>query len=228
MRQKKARSFKNTIAIIVDGEDEKWYMEKVKEYYPSSSLKGMCVKPEFPHRKKVDDLFAFAKEKVQLEYCFVLLILDMDIILKDASEFEKFKKYYNGYMSAKAGTLSPRQKSTYNWMAKLRLIINSPCLEFWYLLHYSKTTKFFADYEELKPIIRRQPNLKEYEKCETYYKNSPDIFVRLGGLDGLEIARQNAKIFSLDEAKTKGLSEMNLIFDLFDKLDAKDSVKNLV
>ena len=33
MRKIKSGSFKNAIVVIVDGGDEKWYVEKVKEHY---------------------------------------------------------------------------------------------------------------------------------------------------------------------------------------------------
>ena len=52
MRKIKKRNLANSIVVIVDGEDEKWYIEKVKEHYPSKSLREMSVKPEFPQKER--------------------------------------------------------------------------------------------------------------------------------------------------------------------------------
>lgn len=54
-------------------------------------------------------------------------------------------------------------------------------------------------------------------KSEGYYKKSPNIYDRLGREEGILIARKNAIPFSLEEAKSKGISEMNKFFDFFEK-----------
>ena len=214
MRKSKKRNFMNVIVIIVDGKDEKWYIEKVKEHYPGKSIKTMKITPELYEKKKVGELFAYAKQKVGEDYNKVILILDKDNILKDNSEYERFKTYYANYQNVKYGT-----SKEYEWMSKLLLILNTPCLEFWYLLHFGKTTKFYSDFEGLKSDLRKCTNFRDYEKSETYYKKSPDIFNRLGGVEGVDKACANAHAFSLEEAKTRGVSELNLLFQFFKDLD---------
>ena len=86
-RERKPRKALSAIAIIVDGQDEKWYVNKVKEHYPCDALKTIKVKPELPERKKVQELFDFAKSKLEKEYTFVVLIIDLDEPLKDTKEF---------------------------------------------------------------------------------------------------------------------------------------------
>lgn len=175
MRQSKKRNLKNAIAVIVDGKDEKWYIEKVKEHYPCKSLKSMGIKPELPEKKKVDDIFAYTKGKVEEEYSQVILILDMDTILRNDSEFRKFKLYYERYTAAKNNQLKGKQKSSYGWMEKLLLIVNTPCLEFWYLLHHKRTKRFYDDFNALEPELRKCEGMENYEKSEAYYKRNPDI-----------------------------------------------------
>ena len=116
-----------------------------------------------------------------------------------------------------------RQKTNYGWMGKLLLIVNNPCLEYWYLLHYCKTTKFFSDFATLCPVLRKIPDLAQYEKCEKYYNNHPNIYVRLK--NRLDNARNNAIPFDLGNCTIQGSSEMNRMFDYFDKLG---SVQNIV
>lgn len=213
LKQKKGHS---AIAIIVDGQDEKWYVNKVKNHYPCDALKQIRVRPELPERKKVQELFDFAKSKLEKEYTFVVLIIDLDEPLKDTKEFNKFKELYTKYIAAKNNTLVGRQKTNYGWMGKLLLIVNNPCLEYWYLLHYCKTTKFFSDFATLCPVLRKIPDLAQYEKCEKYYNNHPNIYLRLN--NRLDNARNNANTFDLKNCTIQGCSEMNRMFDYFDKL----------
>ena len=178
-RSKKIRSGREAVAIVVDGKDEKWYINKVKLNYPCIAIKSIKVKPELPERKKVQELFDFAKSKLDEEYTFVVLIIDMDEPLKDAKELTKFGALYTKYLLAQDNKLTGRQKTKYGWMSKMLIIVNNPCLEYWYLLHYHQTTKFFADYQSLLPELKKIPELSGYDKCESYYNGHPDIYQRL-------------------------------------------------
>lgn len=217
-RTGKKRSGKEAVAIIVDGKDEKWYVEKIKLHYPCQAIQSIKIKPELPERKRVQELFDLAKSKLDEEYTFVVLIFDLDEPLKDHHELSLFKDLHNKYLLAKKNELSGRQKNKYGWMTKLLVIVNSPCLEYWFYLHYRKTTKFFADYATLSQELHRIPELADYEKSETYYNNHPDIYERLAKNNALENARKNAIPFDCLTCDSKGASEMNLLFDYFDSL----------
>ncbi len=39
MRKINRRSAEKSIAVIIDGKDEKWYLETVKEHYPNVAMK---------------------------------------------------------------------------------------------------------------------------------------------------------------------------------------------
>ena len=215
-RINKKRSAKTAVAIIVDGKDEKWYINKVKSHYPCKAIKSIKIKPELPERKKVQELFNLAKSKLSDEYTFVVLIFDLDEPLKDIKEYAKFKELYNKYLLARDNRLIGRQKANYGWMSKMLVVINNPCLEYWYLLHYCKTTKFFADYQSLLSMLKRIPELSEYDKCENYYNGHPDIYERLE--KSIDRARSNAIPFDIRNCNRQGGSEMNLLFDFFDSL----------
>lgn len=217
MRKINRRSAEKSIAVIIDGKDEKWYLETVKEHYPNMAMKKATIKPDLPQKKSVEELFALAQQKLAMESTQVILILDMDSIIKDNQEFERFRVYYEKYLKSTQGTLTPREKAKYGWMNNLVLIVNTPCLEFWYLLHFSKTYKFFPDFSAMEATLRKQPGLEGYDKSEGYYKKSPNIYDRLGGEEGIRMARNHAIPFSLEEAKSKGISEMNKFFEIFEK-----------
>ncbi|MBR4265939.1 MAG: RloB domain-containing protein [Bacteroidales bacterium] len=216
-RVTKKRESKKSYALIVDGKDEWWYMAKVKEHYPCTELKNVKLKPELPSRKQVKDLFDLAEAKLKEDYSFVILILDLDEPLKDASEMLKFNDLYQKYLLAISNKLSGQQKRKYGWMENMLLVINNPCLEYWYLLHYNKTSKHYSDFAALLPDLKKIPAFSNYSKNEAYYNNHPDIYERLGGDGGLKTARKNAVRFDSADCNYQGCSEMNLIFDYFDK-----------
>ena len=217
-RERKPRKVYPAIAVLVDGNDEQWYVSKVRDHYPCDALRTIKIRPELPRRKKVQELFDLAKSKLEEEYTFVIIMFDLDEPLRNPKEFEKFKELYTLYLFAQENSLKGRQKTNYNWMKKILLIVNNPCLEYWYLLHYRRTTKFFADYTALCSELRKIPELAKYKKDEDYYNCHPNIYERLSRNNGLENARRNAIKFDLNNCKNQGCSEMNLFFDYFDSL----------
>ncbi len=58
------------------------------------------------------------------------------------------------------------------------VLINNPCLEIWFLLHFKFTSKPFKDCSETENMLKRY--LSDYEKSQKYYKNRRlDIYKRL-------------------------------------------------
>lgn len=213
-RQLKRIGFVNTLAVIVDGKDEKWYLEKVKKHYQCDKLREIRIEPNLPQEKGVKDLFELAKEKVEQNYGMVMLFLDFDDIMASKDEMRIFKDLYSKWLEA---TANPTRRSKYSWMAKMRVIVNNPCLEYWYLLHFKKTTKFYERYEpHLKQELRKQPGMQQYEKKEDYYNRLPDIYQRLTEHGSLEAARKNAEDFDLNTYMQRGTSEIFKLFDYFD------------
>ena len=221
-RQKNVRQVLKPIVFLVDGQDEKWYLEKVREHYKPEVLKKIKILPELATKKKVKDLIEEAHRKIEDGCNKVFLILDFDDPLKFKEEMKQFKLFYDNYClvkdSAKFNGLSTKMKNRLMWMGNLQLIVNSPCLEYWYLLHDHKTTKFYKTYAELLPDLKKLPKFRDYVKEEKYYKSNPDIYVRLGGEDALLKARKNYIPFDKENCENMGFSEMAKVFDFFDTL----------
>ena len=208
-RQTKQRKLNNTIAIIADGQTEKWYLESVKAHYRHDSLKSIRIEPQLPQKKQIEELVNMAKGKVQEGYPTVILIVDFDEMLANDCEFVRFKQFYQGYSGSEHSS----------WMNSVILVVNNPCLEYWYLLHFKQTDKFYNTYTDLKKDLLKQ--LSDYDKSKDYYCSTPDIFTRLGGEKGLSDARKNVKQFlpfDIQTCKEKVVSEMSKIFDYFDSL----------
>ena len=224
----KRKASKRAVVVIVDGQDEKIYLEQVKCYYCSSKpeLRSIKITPELPEKKKkknIKELFDYLNKKLQEEYTDVILMLDFDGPLNSQNEFEQFKKYYGKYKLVKENKLPTKDIRGYKWMENIKLIINSPCLEYWFLLHFapSNITKFYQTYKpELEKDVKKLPNFKDYDKSEDFYQKNPDIFTRLGGMPNLTNARKfkDYQKFELSSCKTRGVSEMAELFDFFDEL----------
>ena len=204
-RQTKQRKLNNTIAVIADGQTEQWYLECVKKHYRGGSLRGVSIAPKLPQKKQIDELLSLAWEKVTEGYKKVVLIVDFDEILSNDDEFERFKILVN---------------TSEVWMKNVIVVVNNPCLEYWYLLHFEKTNRFYSGFNnEMRKALQKY--LPNYDKGKKYHCDIPDIYTRLGGDEGLSAARDNVKslpIFDIHTCKERGVSEMYKIFDYFDTL----------
>ena len=83
-RQSKQRKLNNTIAVIADGQTEKWYLERVKVHYPCEALKSTKIEPQLPQKKRMAELVGMAKAKVEEGYPRVILLVDFDEVLSNA------------------------------------------------------------------------------------------------------------------------------------------------
>ena len=93
MRRIKRRSAEKSIAVIIDGKDEKIVPGNDKGHYPNMAMKKATIKPDLP-RKSVEGTVCFGRT----ETCYgnplgLSIILDMDSIIKDHQEFERFRVY---------------------------------------------------------------------------------------------------------------------------------------
>jgi hypothetical protein len=132
----------------------------------------------------------------------VFWIIDFDSINKEMQEAKKGDK-----------TALQQFKEYCNQVAdNVIVVVNNPCLEFWFLLHYKQTVKYFSTYAALEKELKK--HLSDYQKTEKFFKNSrQDIYQRLKPL--LKTAITNAKQagnFAFDNTH-KGVSEMHRIFE---------------
>ena len=69
------------------------------------------------------------------------------------------------------------------------MIVNNPCLEFWFLLHFKKTSKYYDTCAEAKTELKKY--LKNYEKTRKFFtKQGDDIYLKLK--PRLKIAVENS------------------------------------
>jgi hypothetical protein len=84
-------------------------------------------------------------------------------------------------------------------------------LEFWFLLHFYKTSKYFDSCAKVENELKK--HLKDYEKTQKYFtKQDNDIYLKLKPLLKSAIANsESLGRFDMDE-QTKAICEMHLLF----------------
>ena len=160
---------KSAVAVIADGETEKWYIQLLNQE------ENLRLPITYIHPKgNLQELYEKVKEQCGLPFTKVYWIVDFDVILKEERERAN-------------GTISPLDlfrnicnelNSQPKKYPKLHVYINNPCLEFFHLLHFKDTSRYYSMYE---PDLRKdlQSVLPNYEKSEKYYKSGTNIYVRL-------------------------------------------------
>lgn len=188
-------------ALVVDGQCEYWYIQMLKRNERSISVD---LKPEIPQKKKLIDQY---KKVIELsnDYDKVFWIIDFDVISNETRLAKKgtkkaiheFKEYCDEI-----------NKSHEN----IIVIINNPCLEYWILLHFEATSKYYEACDGVSRQLKRY--LPEYNKSQSFYaKQDNDIYLRLKPF--LSKAISNAeKLGRFDFLNPdSGMSEMQLFFN---------------
>lgn len=194
---------KPSFAIVVDGETEKWYLEMLKRNERDIRV---SIKPEIPNKKSIKDQFQLVSKLSEKEYDKVFWLVDLDVLIKELNETPKgqestlveFEKY---------------RKQLTNKFANVVVIVNNPCLEFWFLLHFEQTSKYFRTCSESEFQLKK--HLRNYEKTQKFFKKeNDDIYLKLKSY--LKTALSNSvalKTFDYQSPK-KAVCEMGLLFGM--------------
>lgn len=198
MRRGKKIQTKQAFAVVVDGETEYWYLQMLKQNEPDILFN---IAPKILQKKNIDHQYKLVTTLSEEEYDKVFWIVDLDVLLKEerekrnsTSSLQQFLNYYK--------SLSKQQK--------IVVIVNNPCLEYWFLLHYEKG-KVFTACASAEREVRK--HLKGYEKTEKFFKKDNDIYKQLKPY--LQTAKKNATALgSFDTHNhSKAMCEMPLLFN---------------
>ena len=190
-----------TYSFVVDGETEIWYLQMLKRNERQLKIN---IEPKLPQRKSIDEQYKLVTELSEREYSKVFWIVDLDTIIKESRETPKGKK-------SPLLTLIELRRKLQKDNKNVTVIINNPCLEFWLLLHFEKTSKLFDTCDKAETELKK--HLKDYEKTKKYFtKQDNDIYLKLRPLLNTAISNSsNLGEFDLDE-QTKAICEMFLLF----------------
>lgn len=167
MRLHKKPPVRRTCAIVVDGECEFWYIQMLKR---NERHIRIDLKPEIPQKKKLSDQYARVRELSE-DYDRVFWIIDLDVVISESRTAKKGTETPLRQLEKYIASLSANKKN-------VEVIINNPCLEFWFLLHFQATTKSFSSCDAtLKPLCKC---LSGYEKTQKYFtRHNDDIYLKL-------------------------------------------------
>ena len=198
MRRGEKRQTKQAFAVVVDGETEYWYLQMLKHNEPNIPFK---IRPQILQKKNIKQQYELVTELSEEEYDKVFWIVDLDVLLKEERE--------------KKNNTSSLQKFLNYWQQLLKqekvvVIVNNPCLEYWFLLHFEKTTKIFTTCIDVEKEVSR--HLKGYEKTEKFFKKDNDIYKQLK--PHLKTAISNASALGNFDTQeyVSAMCEMPLLF----------------
>ncbi len=170
MARRKRRNLppkRKTFAMIVDGKTEVWYFNMLKRNERNLRIN---IKPDLPTKKTLHKQYQYVLEASE-NNDKVFWILDFDTLIEETKK-------------AKKGTETPIQEfEKYRIQIEKRfpnvvVIVNAPCLEFWFLLHFECTSQYFKNCDTT--IKRLKKYIPDYIKNEKFFtRQNQDIYLKL-------------------------------------------------
>lgn len=192
---------KDTFAIIIDGETEIWYFQMLKRNEPSLQVN---IEPKIPQKKRLSEQYEKVLE-LAADFTKVFWIIDLDVLIAeskiakkgDTNQIQELKNHIN------------ELKKKYD---NVITILNNPCLEYWFVLHFEQTTKYFSKCSDAERQLKK--HIKDYKKTQKYFtKQDNDIYLKLKSeLSTALVNTQKTQRKNLDEIE-RGICEMNLFFE---------------
>lgn len=202
--RRKIGARKTTIAFVVEGETEMWYLQMLKKNEERERNVRINIKPEIPQKKRLIDQYELVCDLAK-EHKTVYWILDFDVVLKETREHK------GGGRRPLEEFLEYRSKLLKEY-ENVKVVVNNPCFEYWFLLHYVCTQRRYANCSGVIKELKK--NLSGYEKTERYFKSrNNDIYFRL--MPKLDDAIENATTLGGFDFRSpkKAMCEMNDLFD---------------
>ncbi|MCQ2973785.1 MAG: RloB family protein [Bacteroidales bacterium] len=210
-RKKNSPIINKGIAFIADGESEQWYISQIKKYYN----KTMSLN-QLPKTKNIQEQYDLVNNLFREGvYDKIIWIIDFDQVIKENNDVKNTKsqgqpltKFLNIYKAI--------NNSEWNKDEKVTIIINNPCLEFWYLLHKKLSYKYYRNYVELIPDLKKfkvdNQLFEKYKKNKDDYKN---LFEKLlPYLKKMDFSK--LKAFDINKCESESCSEMYKLFEVLD------------
>ncbi|MGB4655352.1 MAG: RloB family protein [Bacteroidales bacterium] len=201
---------KPSFAVVVDGETEVWYLQMLKRNEPKIRVN---IKPEIPNKKSVEEQYNLVCDLSKKEFTKVFWIVDLDTFIKEDKETPKGKKSSLEEFNEYRAILETEYTNVV-------VIVNNPCLEFWFLLHFKKTSKYFNSCSSVETVLKK--HLDNYEKTRKFFaKQGNDIYLQLK--PKLKKAIENSiALGNYDkENPQKAMCEMEFLFQ-------SDELKNIL
>jgi hypothetical protein len=146
---------RETYAVVVDGETEVWYLQMLKRNEKNLTIN---IEPKLPSKKSLPDQYEMV-EILAKDYTKVFWLIDYDVIRKETQEAKPGKE------TKEQEFIRLRNKA--QAIDNVAVIVNDPCLEFWFLLHLVETTRFYSQCSPVERDLTRR--VEGYEKTKQYF-----------------------------------------------------------
>ena len=205
MRRKNPPKIRNSIAIVVDGKTEAWYFRMLQK---NETQLRINLEPIIPQKKTLVEQYKKVKELSEdYEYDVVFWIIDLDTIAKETRECNKNRK-------SPLDELKEYINEIKNNYSNIISIINNPCLEFWFLLHFDSLSKYFKSCDDVEKLLISNKFLPGYEKSERFYKKAnQDIYFKLKNRLNTAIINSKKIKLDIDDSISVSVSEMHKFFE---------------
>lgn len=191
-RRIKERKIKNpTITIIGEGATERFYfthLKRLKGYKYTCRPRNFTEQTFDEMRKQI--------ERVLADDGIAVCVFDTDVTRSRPSEKRKFEEMQRKYADNKAVIFCD----------------SMPSIEFWFLLHFITTNRYFATSEDVIDVLRRHiPNFSKHQSFLSKGQWVSDLLAD----NRLSAAIHNARNRSF------GSESYSNVYRLFEKLDAQ-------
>lgn len=190
-----------SFVLVVDGETEVWYLQMLKRNERDIRV---SIKPEIPSKKSIEEQYNLVCDLSKKEFTKVFWIIDLDTVIKEENEAPKGKK-------SPLKIFDEYRIDLFKNYTNVVVIVNNPCIEFWFLLHFEKTSKYFDTCSSAETQLKK--HLKNYEKTKKFFtKQNDDIYLKLK--TKLNVAIENSLALGNFDNKNpkKAMCEMDLLF----------------
>jgi hypothetical protein len=196
-RKVNTRETHKTYVVLGDGLTEQYYLKHLK------TIKGYkyAIRPSL-----------FASITIQTAEG----IID-DYVLGGCDQVIYFTDY-DTIVNQDKLAIFEKLKNKYAETPEVLICESMPSIEFWFLLHYQKTTREFCNANEVLIYLSR--HLKDYSKSESYLRSSKWVeeLFKNGNID---IAIKNSKIVLTEKGKNSSshfpFTKVHLALEYFEK-----------
>ncbi|MBK6611321.1 MAG: RloB domain-containing protein [Sphingobacteriales bacterium] len=131
-------------------------------------------------------------------------MIDFDTVIDEEKKGPKREK-------SPLKTFEEYRTNLFTKFTNVVVIVNNPCLEFWFLLHFEKTSKFFSTCKSAEAALNK--HIPNYEKTQKFYtKQNDDIYLKLKPFLSTGLANATALGNFDEEYPKKALCEMEFLF----------------
>lgn len=144
-RKQKKRELKPGIYIAGEGITEQYYFYHIKKL-----LDFHCtVKPRFFGNTSISKMGETIEELLRGDI-FIICVFDVDVATRNESERDELKRLQNKYRKEK----------------NVLFCTSLPSIEYWFLLHYEETNRYFKDAKAVEDVLKRY--ITNYERTRQF------------------------------------------------------------